>query len=88
MTASHLPEFKPVVEGEMIATVKIIPFAVACRSARRCARQRRRTKPVIRVAPYKMRKIGVVSTLLPGLASKVVEKTLKVMAERIAPAGA
>jgi molybdenum cofactor cytidylyltransferase len=47
-----------------------------------------RAKPVIRVAPYKIRKIGVVSTLLPGLAPKVVEKTLKVMAERIAPAGA
>ena len=29
MTLATLPAFKPVVEGEMIATVKIIPFAVA-----------------------------------------------------------
>ena len=34
------------------------------------------SKPFIRVAPYKIKKVGVVSTLLPGLAAKVVEKTL------------
>ena len=47
-----------------------------------------KAKPVIRIAPYKVRKIGVVSTLLPGLSPKVVEKTLKITATRIAPAGA
>ena len=45
-------------------------------------------KPFIRVAPYKIKKVGVVSTLLPGLAAKVVEKTLRVTEERLAPAGA
>jgi molybdenum cofactor cytidylyltransferase len=45
-------------------------------------------KPVIRVAPYKIRKVGVVSTLLPGLAAKVVDKTLRVTEARLAPAGA
>jgi len=32
--------------------------------------------------------VFVISTLLPGLASKVVDKTLRVTAERLAPAGA
>ena len=40
------------------------------------------------MAPYKVRKIGIVSTLLPGLSPKVVEKTLKITTARIAPAGA
>ncbi len=40
------------------------------------------------MAPYKVRKIGIVSTLLPGLSPKVVDKTLKITAARIAPAGA
>jgi molybdenum cofactor cytidylyltransferase len=35
-----------------------------------------------------VRKVGIVSTLLPGLAPKVIEKTLKITAARIAPAGA
>lgn len=88
VTFATLPAFKPVVEGEMIATVKIIPFAVAGQQRDAAVAAAAKAKPLIRVAPYRIRKLGVVSTLLPGLAPKVVDKTLKVMAERIAPAGA
>jgi hypothetical protein len=42
----------------------------------------------LRIAPYVIKRVGVVSTLLPGLAPKVIEKTLRVTAERLAPAGA
>lgn len=88
VTIATLAAYKPVVEGEMIATVKIIPFAVSA-GARDCAvAEAAKAKPVIRIAPYTVRKIGIVSTLLPGLAPKVVEKTLKITAARIAPSGA
>jgi molybdenum cofactor cytidylyltransferase len=86
ITFATLPAYKPVVAGEMIATVKIIPFAVG-KSARDAALAGAR-EPLLRVAPYRIRKVGVVSTVLPGLASKVIEKTLKITAERLAPAGA
>jgi molybdenum cofactor cytidylyltransferase len=86
ITFATLPAFKPVVAGEMIATVKIIPFAVA-RSACDAALSGI-SKPLLRVAPYRIRKVGVVSTVLPGLAPKVIEKTLKITADRLAPAGA
>ena len=88
VTLATLPAFKPVVEGEMIATVKIIPFAVAGSARDQAVAEASKAKPVIRVAPYKIRKLGIVSTLLPGLSTKVVEKTLKITAARIAPAGA
>ncbi|HMJ45520.1 MAG TPA: molybdopterin-binding/glycosyltransferase family 2 protein [Pseudolabrys sp.] len=88
VTIATLPAFKPVVEGEMIATVKIIPFAVAATARDKAMAEAKKAKPVIRVAPYKVRKIGIVSTLLPGLSPKVVEKTLKITETRIAPAGA
>jgi molybdenum cofactor cytidylyltransferase len=88
VTFATLPAYKPVVAGEMIATVKIIPFAVAA-PVRDAALAVARTKaPLIRVAPYRIRKVGIVSTLLPGLADKVIEKTLRVTAERLAPVGA
>src|SRR5205807_2625054 len=45
-------------------------------------------KPLGGVAPYRVRRLGIVSTVLPGLADKVIEKALRVTAERIAPAGA
>src|SRR5262249_15320397 len=88
VTFATLSAYKPVVAGEMIATVKIIPFAVSG-AVRAAAGAVARTKtPLIRVAPYRIRKVGIVSTVLPGLATKVIEKTLKVTAERLAPTGA
>ncbi len=86
ITVATLPAYKPVVAGEMIATVKIIPFAVA-RAARDRAIAAAR-QPLIRIAPYRVRKVGIVSTVLPGLAAKVIDKTLKITAERLGPAGA
>jgi molybdenum cofactor cytidylyltransferase len=86
ITFATLPAYKPVVAGEMIATVKIIPFAVdkAARDAALAGIQ----KPLLRVAPYRVRKVGVVSTILPGLSPKVIDKTLKITTERLAPTGA
>ena len=86
ITFATLSAFKPVVEGEMIATVKIIPFATSEASLKGALAAA--GKPFIRVAPYTIKRVGVVSTLLPGLATKVVEKTLRVMQDRLTPAGA
>jgi molybdenum cofactor cytidylyltransferase len=86
ITFATLAEFAPVVAGKMVATVKIIPFAVAGSARDRAVAEA--SAPLVRVAPYRVRRIGVVSTLLPGLADKVIEKTLKILGERIAPADA
>jgi molybdenum cofactor cytidylyltransferase len=88
ITFATLAAFTPVVAGKMIATVKIIPFAVSGEARDRALAVTRAAKPLVRVSPYKVKKVGVISTLLPGLADKVIEKTLKVTAERLAPAGA
>lgn len=86
ITLATLPAFKPVVAGEMIGTVKIIPYAVsgsalaeACEAAGRAA---------LAVAPYRRRRVAVISTVLPGLKPSVVDKTLAVLATRLAPAEA
>jgi molybdenum cofactor cytidylyltransferase len=86
ITFATLAAFKPVVEGEMIATVKLIPFGVEARL--RDAAVAAAAGGTMRIAPYGIKKVGIVSTLLPGLAPKVVDKTLRVTAERLAPAGA
>jgi molybdenum cofactor cytidylyltransferase len=86
ITFATLPAFKAVVPGEMIATVKIVPFGIEaslCEMAVAAAGTGRMS-----VAPYKIKKVGIVSTILPGLAPKVIEKTLRVTADRLAPAGA
>jgi molybdenum cofactor cytidylyltransferase len=86
ITFATLAAYKPVVEGEMIATVKLIPFGVEAKL--RDAAVAAASGGALRIAPYVIKRVGIVSTLLPGLAPKVVEKTLRVTAERLAPAGA
>lgn len=86
ITLATLPPFRPVSTGEMVATVKIIPYGVSgaalsgvCDAAH---------EPALRVAPYQHRRVGVISTVLPGLKSTTVEKTLRHLAQRLAPTGA
>jgi molybdenum cofactor cytidylyltransferase len=86
ITFATLAAFKPVVEGEMIATVKLIPFGVEAKL--RDAAVAAASGGALGIAPYTIQRVGIVSTLLPGLAPKVIEKTLRVTAERLAPAGA
>jgi molybdenum cofactor cytidylyltransferase len=88
ITLATLSAFKPVVAGEMIATVKIIPFAVGAKARDAALAIAGKHRPLVRVAPYVVRKVGVVSTLLPGLSDKVIDKTLRVTEQRLAPAGA
>ncbi len=86
ITLATLDAFAPVVTDKMIGTVKIIPFAVGA-IARDLALAVAH-KPLVRVAPYRIRHIGIISTVLPGLSDKVIEKTLRVTQDRLAPAGA
>ena len=88
ITLATLAAFAPVVVGKMIATVKIIPFAVAKEARDKALAAARAAPTLVRVAPYRIRKVGVISTLLPGLADKVIEKTLRVTLDRLAPANA
>lgn len=86
VTLATLAEFAPVIEGQMVATVKIIPFAVP--------------KPVIEtvlglagsrqafsVRAYRPFSVGVVQTVLPSLKESVLDKTLRVTEERLAKSG-
>ena len=85
ITLASLPAMRVVVEGEMVATVKIIPFAVP-QSALDAAIAAADAQ--LRVAAFRPMRVGVLSTLLPGLKPSVVVKTLRVLDERLAPMGA
>ena len=88
LTIATLAAFKPVVTGEMIATVKVIPYAVAgavldaavAATAGGCA--------TVDVRRYRVSRVGVVSTLTPGHKPATVAKTLRALEARLAPAGA
>ncbi|UZF94243.1 molybdopterin-binding/glycosyltransferase family 2 protein [Bosea sp. NBC_00550] len=87
ITVATLPALKAVVVGELVATVKIIPYAVAeARVAEALAALG--DGPAIAIAPYRPSRVAVISTLLPGLKPSVVDKTLRIMQDRLAPAQA
>ncbi len=89
VTLATLPALRAVERGEMIGTVKIIPFAIpgAVLSAALGAIGAS-VEPVISVAAFRPLRVGVVSTLLAGIKPSVVRKTVSVLADRLAPAGA
>src|SRR5437764_3709170 len=68
ITFATLDAYAPVVAGKMIATVKIIPFAVPAAARDKALAAVRAAHPIVRVARFRVRKVGVISTLLPGLA--------------------
>ncbi|MEW6257260.1 MAG: molybdopterin-binding/glycosyltransferase family 2 protein [Pseudomonadota bacterium] len=80
MTLATLAPHRTVAAGDLVATVKIIPFAVPSFLLETALR---RASPVMRVAPFQRARISLISTLLPGLADKVVEKTERVTADRL-----
>lgn len=87
ITVATLEPWRTVVDGEMIGTVKIIPFAVREILLEKTV-SAAGAMPPVHVAAFRPLKVGVVSTLLPGLKPSTVDKTLRVMAERLAPAQA
>lgn len=87
ITVATLPALKAVVVGELVATVKIIPYAVPEAQVAEALAALGETPPVA-VAPYQPSRVAVISTLLPGLKPSVVDKTLRIMEERLAPAEA
>jgi molybdenum cofactor cytidylyltransferase len=87
ITAATLPMYRPVVGGEMVGTVKIIPYATARPILEQALALTGVQGKALWVAPYVRRQIAVVSTLLPGLKPSVVTKTLNVMQKRLDPAG-
>ncbi|SFV07998.1 molybdenum cofactor cytidylyltransferase [Methylobacterium sp. 174MFSha1.1] len=84
VTLATLVPFKPVVPGEMVATVKIIPYAVPGAVLDRALAA---AAPAIRIAPYRLSRVAAISTLLPGLKSSVVDKTLRTLEARLGPSG-
>ena len=86
VTLATLPDFRTVEPGEMVGTVKIIPFAIPADLLARTLEIA--TPTAIAVVPFRPLSVAVISTILPGLKAQVITKTLAHLADRLAPARA
>lgn len=86
ITVATLGRWRRVVAGEMIGTIKIIPFALPGAQLDKAIAAANGAP--VSVSAFRPKRVGVASTLLPGLKTSVVNKTLRVLGERLALAGA
>ena len=88
ITIATLPQHAAVRAGDMVATIKIIPYALP-RAVLDNARAviAGHTAPMLAVYPYRPQRIALIQTELGGLKPGIVEKTERVMNERLAAMG-
>jgi molybdenum cofactor cytidylyltransferase len=86
ITLATLPRFAAVEAGRMVATVKIIPFAVPG-TALDAALSATPASPVA-LAPFRLTRFGMIQTVTGATPEKVLDKTRRVTETRAAAMGA
>jgi molybdenum cofactor cytidylyltransferase len=82
ITLATLPDRSLVAKGDMLATLKIIPFAVAARAMDR-AETLVNTQNLITLKPFARLKTGLILTELPQLKDSAIEHTIDATRARI-----
>jgi len=82
VTVGTLPDYAPVAAREMVATIKVIPFAVPGAVVDRVAEAARR--PALHLHPFQPFKVGLVMTTLPGLKPSILAGTEEATSARVA----
>ncbi len=83
ITIATVDPFGLAQEGQLVATVKIIPLAVPERALKTVTEIAKTESPVVSVAPFLSKKVTLIHTLRPGLKPITVEKSEVVMKKRI-----
>ena len=83
LTVATLPPYATVDAGQMLATVKVIPFSAPAAAVDDCVAIAAGDGPLLRIAPFQQRRVGLVLTELAGTRDKVLDKTVAVTRERI-----
>jgi molybdenum cofactor cytidylyltransferase len=87
ITIGTLRPFELVEPEQMVATVKVIPFAVPRTLLERCLAVAREGGPIVRVAALRGRPVGLIQTRLPGARERVLDSTTAVIRARLSALG-
>ena len=86
VTLATLPPHSIAEPEQLVATIKIIPFAVSAQVLERCLALARR--PLLRLAPVRPTRAGLVLTRLPGIAESVLDRAAQAQRTRLERLGA
>ncbi|MAF49797.1 MAG: molybdopterin-binding/glycosyltransferase family 2 protein [Rhodospirillales bacterium] len=91
VTVATLAPFDVVSEGQLVATIKIIPFAIASaildEAVAAAGPGAGADRPMISVAPFTPRQTGLILTRLPGMKESILDNTAKTASQRIEALG-
>ena len=83
ITLATIEPYAVVQPKQMVATVKIIPFAVRRQSLEACLAASSGAGPLLRVAPFQPKRVSLIQTRLAGLKDSVLDKTVETTRERL-----
>ncbi len=84
VTLATLPDYAVVAPKELIATIKIIPFAIAATTLAVAEALARQENPALTLYPFRPYKVGLVMTELSGMKESVVQHTVAATEARVA----
>lgn len=87
ITLALVPPFQAVEAGQMVATLKIISFAVPGDRVLLTEEIGRRDRAMVALHPYRATKVGLVQSRLPGTKESVLDSTFEVTRARLHPMG-
>jgi molybdenum cofactor cytidylyltransferase len=82
-TIAALTPYEVVQPKQMVATIKIIPFAIPDSIADGCTSIAAQNGGLIRIAPFKPLRAGLIQTELPNTKPSVLDKTVRVLSDRL-----
>lgn len=85
LTVATVPPYEQVHAGQMLATIKVIPFAVPATLLEHALDHLQ--SPSVRVARYRQRRFGLLMTRLPTLKESLLEKGEKGIRQRLTGLG-
>jgi molybdenum cofactor cytidylyltransferase len=87
LTLATIEPYSVVAPKQMVATVKVIPFAVRERSVAAWLAEAASAGPLVAVAPFSPRRVALIQTRLPGTKESMLDKTVETTRERLASLG-
>jgi molybdenum cofactor cytidylyltransferase len=87
LTIATLPDYAVVAPRDMVATIKVIPFAVPGGELEAVEGAARSGGPAFTFHPFRALTVGLVLSELPGLKQSVVEGTIEATRARVAALG-
>ncbi len=87
ITIATVEPYSIVEPGQMLATVKIIPFAASVSNVDAASAIACNRSPLVSIAPFREKSAGVIMTRLPETKKSVLTKTLSVLNDRLTGLG-